>query len=675
MKLLTLSDLKHFWGNVRKHLPTKTSDLTNDSNFVDTSNSAVASGITSAKVTSYDSHIADTDIHVITADKSKWNNGVSQSYVLRYVSASVTDNSTISYSTLDNTDNIKSGDKVIDVDGKIFSVVSVDTANQTVTVGSALIDLALDGDVVHTSGNETVRGQKTFSDRILINNNIATIQDEVPYLLLKNPIVERASTTLEGYQQIRFVDKNANNIGTISAQTYTSGTSDIIITSYSQDGSATRTTGVIVRRSPTASKFHPYSDNVTALGETNRRWSRVYATEYYYGSNNVEFSNKFVTSDTAQTVSGSKTFSSDLNISNTDTTANTPNLNLSNYKAERGTTDSTVQTITFLDKNSKALSLIESRIISNGNTATNILCYNTNTSNNTVFGGVAIIKSPTETNFAPNADNAVTCGRPLARWSKVYGIEYYYGNSSVEFSNKFVTVDTAQTITGRKTFTSTPGIYNSDNTANTPNIILRSSKSARGTSDTDAQTILFNDKNNDSLASIKTQNFSSNGATYLLSSVNTKDTNDQLISASTSLYILNNGRKVFRPESDNDILLGYTNYRWKDVQTNLVNGLTPSSLSMPDIDNRIDISSYITDLTGVNNEYTPTVNGWICVRSGNATKISILDSATNIGNASVSNTATYLTVLTPCIADKKVYINIVCSSLSHAYFIPCQGNV
>ena len=94
-----------------------------------------------------------------------------------------------------------------------------------------------------------------------------------------------------------------------------------------------------------------------------------------------------------------------------------------------------------------------------------------------------------------------------------------------------------------------------------------------------------------------------------------------------------------------------------------------------DIDNRIDISSYVSDLTGVNNEYTPTVNGWICVRSGNATKISILDSATNIGNQSVSSTATYLTVIAPCIANKKVYINIVCTSLSHAYFIPCQGNV
>ena len=72
-------DVETFTANASSNVtcnitvPTKTSDLTNDSNFVDTSNSAVASGITSSKVTDYDTHIADTDIHVTTADKATWN--------------------------------------------------------------------------------------------------------------------------------------------------------------------------------------------------------------------------------------------------------------------------------------------------------------------------------------------------------------------------------------------------------------------------------------------------------------------------------------------------------------------------------------------------------------------------------------------------------------------------
>ena len=93
-------------------VPTKTSDLTNDSNFVDTSNAAVASGITSAKVTDYDTHIADTDIHVTSSDKTTWNTVTSK---------------------------------------------------------------ANDSDVVHTRGNETVGGVKTFSD-IPVFGNFAGIR-------------------------------------------------------------------------------------------------------------------------------------------------------------------------------------------------------------------------------------------------------------------------------------------------------------------------------------------------------------------------------------------------------------------------------------------------------------------------------------------------------------------
>ena len=85
-----------------------------------------------------------------------------QSYVFRYSSTAVVPNSTIAYSTIDNTDNIKSGDKILDVDGKLFEITAVDTTNQTVTVGSALIDLALDANVMHLSGNESASGDKNF---------------------------------------------------------------------------------------------------------------------------------------------------------------------------------------------------------------------------------------------------------------------------------------------------------------------------------------------------------------------------------------------------------------------------------------------------------------------------------------------------------------------------------
>ena len=120
-----------------------------------------------------------------------------QAYVVRYASVAVSDNSTVPYTDLDNTDNIKADDKIIDVDGKIFSVVSVDSDNSTVTVGSALIDLALDANVMHLSGNESASGNKNFED-ILTTIPVSTLwpmvnhtTDDITLLSLNSVHVEQ----------------------------------------------------------------------------------------------------------------------------------------------------------------------------------------------------------------------------------------------------------------------------------------------------------------------------------------------------------------------------------------------------------------------------------------------------------------------------------------------------
>ena len=136
-----------------------------------TQNTTDISGLTT-RMGSAEGNITSLQNDVITAQgtaTSAQNTATmarQQAYVLRYSGTAITDNSTIAYSTLDNTDNIKADDKIIDVDGKIFSIVSVDSDNSTVTVGSALIDLALDANVMHLSGNETASGKKIFSEYI-----------------------------------------------------------------------------------------------------------------------------------------------------------------------------------------------------------------------------------------------------------------------------------------------------------------------------------------------------------------------------------------------------------------------------------------------------------------------------------------------------------------------------
>ena len=231
-----------------------------------------------------------------------------QSYVFRYSSTAVVPNSTVAYSTIDNTDNIKTGDKILDVDGKLFEITAVDTTNQTVTVGSALIDLALDGNVVHTSGTETVGGQKTFSDNLLIYNSDDT---QTPKgLTIRNAqwgMGESGGTTVSN---INFLDKNSSIPACVMASKGLYGQSFLrfgVRTKDSQNNTYSEEIYYDIDTSGNV-EFRSWHDNIISLGTSAYRWKSVYATNYYYGANNVEFSTKFVTTDTAQTITEIKTF-------------------------------------------------------------------------------------------------------------------------------------------------------------------------------------------------------------------------------------------------------------------------------------------------------------------------------------------------------------------------------
>lgn len=233
-----------------------------------------------------------------------------QAYVFRYSSTALTALSTNSNTLLDNTDNLKVGDKVIDSNGVLFSITAIDTANSTFTVGSALIDLANDSDVVHKSGNETVGGQKTFSDDLLIYNSDNSV--DTPRLNIKTSKYVKGDTTNTDTMRINFFDSNGNGVASVYANKNTNGSQYLsfqIYTTDNNDANITSTINYYISKSGDK-YFIPYEDNQIGLGGTVRRWKSVYATNYYYGANNVEFSTKFVTTDTAQTISGNKTFSS-----------------------------------------------------------------------------------------------------------------------------------------------------------------------------------------------------------------------------------------------------------------------------------------------------------------------------------------------------------------------------
>ena len=277
-----------------------------------------------------------------------------QAYVFRYSSTALTASSTNSNALLDNTDNLKVGDKVIDSSGVLFSITAIDTQNSTFTIGTALIDLAQDSDVVHKSGDEYITGTKTFGkSTLIIDNSIGSnVHGEIKFngsrsgyivadgnsdgvfdnancgisILLqdagkplhvgaykvdangrvfadntnKNPILSITSGLIRTSTLVPENDTGNSSFRILSQVDYANGnppkTLDVRFIQY-DNANATNA-------------IYSNDDGKTALGATAKRWSGVYATNYYYGSNNVEFSTKFVTTDTAQTITGNKTFSS-----------------------------------------------------------------------------------------------------------------------------------------------------------------------------------------------------------------------------------------------------------------------------------------------------------------------------------------------------------------------------
>ena len=197
-----------------------------------------------------------------------------QAFVFRYSSTALTASSTNSNALLDNTDNLKVGDKVIDSSGVLFSITAIDTANNTFTIGTALIDLAQDSDVVHKSGNETINGSKTFLSSPIIYNSDTSV--DARYLVLRNQKVKRGSTTETGTQFITFHDKDGGTLVSYDTNVSPSGNTQAYINVSNLDANSQRVVGgVKIIKTPTETWFIPDGNNSVSSGLSNFRWSDV----------------------------------------------------------------------------------------------------------------------------------------------------------------------------------------------------------------------------------------------------------------------------------------------------------------------------------------------------------------------------------------------------------------
>ena len=314
-----------------------------------------------------------------------------QAFVFRYSSTALTASSTNSNTLLDNTDNLKVGDKVIDSNGVLFSITAIDTANSTFTIGTALIDLAQDSDVVHKSGNETVGGIKTFSNDTFVNS--LNFTNEVASPSSSSSVVMPLVTT------VTYTDQTASKSARINLRITADGIKSL----------------------------YPDENNQYALGLTSRKWSEVHAMTYYYGSSDVEFSTKFVTTDTEQDISGKKVFldfvtftSNYLLWKNSNITKGTiPTTVLYPYRMYFGDARSYGSTLFNIDPTvgndgTQTFIFRAAQNVVNGDDARFNLVYNPNRTQPRYLS----VKG----NIEPTSDNTYECGTSSNKWKTFNGL-------------------------------------------------------------------------------------------------------------------------------------------------------------------------------------------------------------------------------------------------------------
>ena len=120
-------------------------------------------------------------------------------------------------------------------------------------------------------------------------------------------------------------------------------------------------------------------------------------------------------------------------------------------------------------------------------------------------------------------------------------------------------------------------------------------------------------------------------------------------------------------------LLGTASAPWSDVSTNKINSLNPGSLSLPDTSNALDISGYITDLTGSTNTYTALADGYVSIRiTGTAMRIAV---SNGVESSCQRSSAGAVACFVPVVAGETVSVYAVGTSINNAIFRPCKGNV
>ena len=157
---------------------------------------SINSGITDIEVASYNTHINNSTIHVTSTDKTNWN--AKQDAITGAATTITSDNLTASRAVTSNSNG------KIDISDTTSTELSY-VHGVTSAIQTQLDAKAIDSDVVHKSGDETITGVKRFTS--------------LP--AQKNTSMDRTTTpTADGMCAYRFTDTNDRPVGEISLKRF-----------------------------------------------------------------------------------------------------------------------------------------------------------------------------------------------------------------------------------------------------------------------------------------------------------------------------------------------------------------------------------------------------------------------------------------------------------------------
>ena len=257
MKYLDLTGLREVWDNIKSYIsskiPTKTSQLQNDSNYATTSQLPSKT----SQLTNDSGFLTSTDISN-KANKATTLSGygITDAYTKTQVDKKVSN-------------LVNSAPETLDTLNELASALGNDP-NFATTVANQIGAKANNSDVVHKSGDETIAGSKTFTDR----------------MFLKSSTFERGnlpSTNVIEDREFELHDKNNKCIFSILNYYFTDGNGKSVMYAYNPNTTNYNRIGISFDFDNINSQrsFAPFVNDDHNLGTPKLKWKNVYATTFH----------------------------------------------------------------------------------------------------------------------------------------------------------------------------------------------------------------------------------------------------------------------------------------------------------------------------------------------------------------------------------------------------------